>query len=132
MMMKLRMIPMHPLQLRTSEGATVRLMTINKRSSGGSLVPLYIIYMLFPFTCYVFVCVFLFVFVFQILNKKKWRSPGYDITKQEAAASTRWKHSNLLYLIHSMNNIVMPCFRFMINLAILWLSQKKFYGFALF
>ena len=72
---------MHPLELKTSEEATVKLMTINKSSSsGGSLIPFYVIYIFISFICFV-LCVLLCVFVFQILNKGEWRSLGYDLMK---------------------------------------------------
>ena len=80
MMMKLRKSPMHPQQLTTSEEATVKLLTINNRSSGGSLIPVYVIYIFISFICFV-LCVLLCVFVFQILNKGDWRSLGYDLMK---------------------------------------------------
>ena len=114
---------MNPMKLKNSEEATVRLMTINKRSSGGSLIPFYVIYIFISFICFV-LCVLLCVFVFQILNKGEWRSLGYDLMKlltlegtsrglsasprsyempREGSAepregvavvNTRWKHSN--------------------------------------
>ena len=74
------MSPMHPLQLRTSEEAIVRLMTINKRSSEGSLIPFYVIYIFYFLYLFCFVC-FALCLCFSDFNKGEWRSLGYDLMK---------------------------------------------------
>ena len=74
MMMEQRMSPMNPLELKTSEEATVKPMTINKgSSSGGNLISFFMSFkFLFPLLAMLVFCVLLCVFVFQILNKGKW------------------------------------------------------------